>query len=500
MANPVLKVWRNGDREQHHLHPCQPYLFSERDSMKVTQEKLPASKIGLEIEVSPEMSKNAYEQVIREFSRSARIPGFRQGKVPRQVLVQRLGVGRIKAAAIEDLIQSSLEKAIEQEKIEVLGNFQLLSSFEDLLGQFQPGQPLTFSASVDVPPQVEVKDYVGLSLQAEEVKSPPEQVDNFLEERRKEQATLIPVEDRPSQLGDIAVVDYRGEFVSEGESVPIPGGEAEDFQVELLEERFIPGFIQGIVGMNIGDTREIVVNFPEDYASEELAGKEAKFQVELKDLKERELPELDDDFAQAVSEFQTLAELRESIASRYAKQAEDKTKSNKEAALLAELVNHVEVDLPETSIDREIDRMLQQTAIQLSNYGLDIKQLYTQENLPRLREQSRPEAIEKLKQSLGLKEIAQRESIEVSAEEINARLEEIKEQIPENADPQRVRDFLGEELLKEKATDWLLERAQIELVPEGTLSTPEGEEETPETSAPGEEEAVKTESETASES
>ncbi len=153
--------------------------------MKVTQEKLPSSQIGLEIEIPAELSQDSYEKMIREFSRSANIPGFRKGKVPRNVLLQRLGTTRIKAAAVESLIQSSLEKAIEQEKIEAIGNYQLRSSFDDLISKFEPGKSFTFSASVDVRPEVQVNDYKGLEVKAEEVLYNPEEVEKFLEEKRQ---------------------------------------------------------------------------------------------------------------------------------------------------------------------------------------------------------------------------------------------------------------------------------------------------------------------------
>lgn len=185
--------------------------------MKVTQEKLPKSQIGLEIEVPAETTQKVYEKVVQNLARSVNIPGFRRGKVPRQILLQRLGTQRIKEAALEDLVQDGLKQAIEQEAVEALGNYKLISTFDELIGQFQPGQPLTFSASVDVPPEVSLGEYGGLSIKAEETQPDPDSVDKFLEQRRAEQATLIPVESRPAQMGDVAVVDYTGRFPGEGE-------------------------------------------------------------------------------------------------------------------------------------------------------------------------------------------------------------------------------------------------------------------------------------------
>ncbi len=446
--------------------------------MKVTQEKLPASQVGLQIEITPEMSKQAYEQVIQEFTRSANIPGFRKGKVPRQVLIQRFGVLRLKAAALEELIDSSLKKAIEQEKIEALGNWQLRSSFEELITQFDPGSSLTFSASVDVQPTVALADYTGLSVQAEEVKPDPERVDQVLKQYQEQSATLIPVEGRNAQEKDIAVVDFRGALVSEdpeAEPEEFPGGQADDFQVELTEGKFIPGFIEGIVGMAVGETKDVRIEFPADYPQADLAGRPVVFTITLKELKERELPELDDDFAQEVSEFETLAALRESLETRFQKEAEDKTTANKEQAILDELVKLVQVDLPETLVDRELSYMINQTAVQLQNQGLDVRQLFTQDTIAMLKERSRPEAITRLQRTLALGEVAKQQEIKVEPEEVNTKVNEILADLGDSRDidPKRLATVVSEDLLKEKILAWLLEHSTVELVPEGTLAKPE---------------------------
>ncbi|MBD2356896.1 trigger factor [Tolypothrix sp. FACHB-123] len=450
--------------------------------MKVTQEKLPASQIGLEIEITPEITKQTYEQVIKNLASTANIPGFRKGKVPRQILLQRLGTTRIKAAALEELIQDGIEKAVKQEDIKAIGQPQLRSDFEELINNYQPGQPLTFSAAVDVEPEIELEKYTGLQAKAEEIKYDPARVDEVLDQERQKLGTLIPVEGRAAQIGDTAVLDFKGVLTkAEGEDesaepTPIPGGEASDFQVELYEDRFIPGFVSGIVGMNPGETKEISAQFPDPYANEELAGKPALFTVTLKELKEKELPELDDDFAQEVSDFDTLAELRASLEERYQKEAEQKTKTNQQEALLAELLKHVKVDLPATLIEQEVDAMLTQTAIRLSQQGLDVRKLFTQDIIPQLRARSRDEAIERLQRSLALREISKRESLQVTDAEIQARVTELLEQYPEEeVDEDRLLSVVENELATEKIVDWLLENSTVELVPEGSLSTPDEE-------------------------
>lgn len=456
--------------------------------MKVTQEKLPASQIGLEIEIAPEKTKATYEQVIKNLASTANIPGFRKGKVPRQILLQRMGVTRIKAAALEELIQDGIEEAVKQAEVQAIGQPTLRSSFEELINNYEPGKSLTFSAAVDVEPEIQIGEYTGLQIKAEEVKYDPERVNQVLESERQQMATLIPVEGRAAQLGDIAVVDFKGVLAkAEGEDEnadpqPIPGGEAKDFQVELQEDKFIPGFVTGLIGMNPGETKEISAQFPDPYVNEELAGKRAVFTVTLQEIKEKELPELNDDFAQEVSDHETLEQLRSSLEERFQKEVEDKTKSNKQEALLAELLKRVEIDLPETMIQQEVDAMLTQTAIRLSQQGLDVRKLFTQEVIPQLRERSRGEAIERIKRSLALQEIGKRESIATTPEEIDARAKELMEEYSErDVDQERLREVVENELLTEKIIDFLLERATVELVPEGSLSAVTTEAEVPET-------------------
>ena len=455
--------------------------------MKVTQEKLPGSQIGLEIEIPAQRSKQVYEKVVQDLARSANIPGFRKGKAPRQVLLQRMGQQRVKSAALEDLVKESVQEAMEQESIEALGQPQLRSSVEELTSQYQPGEPLTISAAVDVSPEVELgEEYKNLSIQAEETTQDPSQVDEHLEQRRAEQATIVPVENRPAQMGDTAVVDYEGKLTgAEGEPQPISGAQATDYELELQQGQFIEEIVEGIVGMKPGETKEIPVSFAEDYPREDLAGKDTTFTVTLKELKEKELPELDDEFAQEVSESETLAELRESLTTQFTESAEQETKSSIQQALTEELLKHAEIDLPETMIEQEVETILTQTAMQMSNYGMDVRQLFTKETIPQMKERSRPEAIQRLKQSLALTEVAKRESLEPTEEEIEAKTNEVKGQLSDqDYDPDRLQELVLDDLRKEKALEWLQEHAQVELVPKGSLdSESEETEETEQASA-----------------
>ncbi|GBF78850.1 trigger factor [Aphanothece sacrum] len=450
--------------------------------MKVTQEKLPDSQIGLKIEIPAETLKKAYEKTVNNLARTANIPGFRKGKVPRQILLQRLGKQYIKAATLEELIQETVKNVIKEESLEVLGNNYLLrSSFEELIGKFNTEEPLTFLAAVDVPPTVELGDYHTLSIKAEETVYNPQKLEDWLKERQEKQATLVPVEDRPLQMGDVAIVDYEGRFApAEGEelsSEPIPGVHGKDFRVDLEEGRFIAGMVEGMVGMNPEEIKDISLVFPDEYPQEDLAGQPVVFRITLKEIKEKELPELDDDFAEEVSKYETIAELRESLEKEFQEEAANATKKSTQDAIIAQLMELCTADIPDTMIQDQITQVLTQTAMQMEQMGIDLRQLFTQENLPKLRENARPEAFARLKQTLVIKEIAKVENIKIGESAIQERSQTVIEQLSgQQVDADKLRQLVYDDLLAEATLDWLQDKATVELVPEGTLKAAETEE------------------------
>jgi trigger factor len=435
--------------------------------MKVTQEKLEQSRIGLQIEVTGDQTTKYYEQAIKKLTTSANIPGFRKGKIPRQVILQRMGQAQIKAMALEALLEPAINDAIKQESVPAIGNYQISSSFDDLLLTFVPGQTLTFSATVDVPPSVTLGTYTGLAVKAEEITYDAAQVADFIEKQRDEKATIIPVVGRAAQLDDIAVVDYNGKLADGSE---ISGAQADDFDIELSEGKFITDLVNGIVGMSIGETRNVNVTFPADYAREDLAAQAAIFHVVLKDLKAKELPSLDDDFAKEASDFDTLVEYQESIATRFQEQAKKSTDQNIMNAIETALIDIAAVDLPETMLERETMNLLNQMANQFSQYGMDVNKLFTRETIPKMKENCRPDAVNNLKQQLAIAEIAEKEGIVVTDEAIVTRMSEILPQLAgQDIDENRLRSFITEDLQKEQTLAWLKDNAKVELVAEGSL-------------------------------
>ncbi len=435
--------------------------------MKVTQEKLDHSRIGLQIEVTGDQTTKYYEQAINNLTTKANIPGFRKGKIPRQVILQRMGQAQVKAMALEALLEPAINEAIKQEAVPAIGNYQITSNFDELLLQYVPGQVLTFGATVDVPPTVTLGTYTGLAVKAEEIVYDPAQVDDFIDRQRREKATIIPVVGRAAKIDDIAVVDYNGKLL---DGTEISGAQADDFDIELSEGKFIGDLVNGIVGMSVGETRDVNVVFPADYPREDLASQPALFHVVLKDLKEQELPTLDDDFAKEASDFDTLTEYRESIVTRFQEQAKKSTDQNIINAIETALIDVVEADLPETAIERETMNILNQMANQFSQYGMDVNKLFTRETIPKMKENCRTDAISNLKQQLAIVEIAQKEGIVISDEAIVAKMSEVLPQLAgENIDENRLKSYITEDLQKEQALEWLKDHANVELVPEGSL-------------------------------
>ncbi|QUY42899.1 trigger factor [Acaryochloris marina] len=464
-------------------------MSKTKELLKVTQEKLPGSQISLEIEISPEQSRQAYEQVITKFMRSANIPGFRKGKVPKQVILQRFGTDQLKASALEDLVQKNFEAAVKQEDIEALGNVQFRSSFDELAAQFEPGKSIVFAVSVDVPPEVTLKTYQDFKVTAEKIEYEAAKVDEVLEEHRSSNATLVPVEDRAAAANDVTLVDFESRFLpsesdadEEGET---PEGESvQDFQLELVKGKFIDDLIDGIIGMQIGETKDIAVTLPPEYFQDELAGRSAEFTVNLKDIKAKELPPLDDDFAQDVSEFATLAELRQFLEDQYQQEAQDSTDANVEAALLEALIEELDVDLPESMIDDELNVMIRETLSRLQSNGLDINKLVTKEMLGEMKERMRSDAIPRLKRTLALAEVAKAESIKIEADAIEQRCQEILKDLQgQEIDRDRLEAVVEDELLHKQVVSWLTEHSDVELV------EPKPEEDAEESAAKVEEDA-----------
>lgn len=443
------------------MTPAASASTGQASSLKVSTHARPGSRVALEVAIPGGRCQASYDAAVDKLSRSVKLPGFRKGKVPRSVLIQQLGPLKIRATALEDLVESVCRDALAQEEIAALGRPELQEGFEAVLDRFTPGSELVLTLEMDVEPSPTLKATKGLKAEAIPVAFDPARVEELLEQSRRQLAALVPVKGRPAAMGDVARVSFSGVFADSGE--PIEGGSSEGMEVELEEGRMIPGFVEGIVGMEVEATGEVTCSFPESYPQQEAAGRPATFTITLVDLKTRELPELDDAFAQQASDKATLAELRADLEARLKEDAERRHQANRQEALLEALVEQLEVELPETLIQQEMRNLVEQTASQIAQQGMDVKKVFTAEVVRSLMDTSRPEAEKRLRRSLALQALARAEKIEVPEAELAARAAEVRRELSDraNIDEERLRLAVGEDLLQEKLLSWLEANATI---------------------------------------
>ena len=434
---------------------------ADAPALRVSTSPRPGSRLAVELAVPGAQSLAAYESALAQLGRTVKLPGFRKGRVPRPVLLQQLGPLRVRATALEELVDSSFRTAARQEGIQPLSRPELSEGFETLLARFEPGSEISFTLELDVEPTPRLKATRGLSAEAEPVRFDPSQVEEQLEQARRQLATLVPVEGRAAASGDVAEVSFRGTFLDSGEE--IEGGSSEGLEVELEDGRMIPGFVEGILGMSPGESRTIRCRFPDSYPNDDAAGREAEFAITLIELKTRELPALDDAFAQQASDKQTLAELRSELEARLREEAERRHRSNRQSALLEALVEQLEVELPETLIQEEIRALIEQTASQIAQQGMDVRKLFTPDLVRSLRDSSRPEAEQRLRRNLALRALAAAEAISVEEEAVENRLREVRRGLSDSSriDPVRLRAAIEEDLLRDALLDWLEANSSI---------------------------------------
>ena len=430
-------------------------------ALNVTTESRPGSRLAVTVTLPGERTKAGYEDAITKLSRSVNLPGFRKGKVPRTVVVQQIGSLRIKATALENMVDAAWRDAIKQESLEPISQPDLTDGFEGLLESFQPGSDVSFTLEADIAPTPKLKSTKGLKAEFETVAYDASRVDAMIEDSRKQLATVVPVEGRAAEKGDIAVLGFKGTYSDDGSD--IDGGSADSMDVDLEHGRMIPGFIEGVIGMKAGETRTVDCQFPDDYPKEDARSRKAAFEIELKDLKTRELPELDDAFAKQASEQETLADLRKDLEQRLKDDAERRQTSNRRDALVAALVEQLEVELPEALIQQESRNLLEQTAAQFAQQGMDVKSLFTPELVRNLMQNSRPEAEERLRRSFALTALAEAENIAVDDKAVDDKVEEVKKDLSADAkiDPARLRQAVMDDLIQEQLMSWLEENSTL---------------------------------------
>jgi len=435
----------------------------KKEALIVKTTSLPQSRIALELEIPSETCKSCINETINSISRSAKIPGFRLGKIPKQVLIQRIGIAQLHASALEKIIDKSWNEALKIKSIEPLSEPELVDGFESLLKNFSPEKSLKVTLHTDVAPELKLKKSQGLKVEISKSKFDPKSIDEALEKSRNQFATIVPINNRPAKLGDIAVISFKGKYKDSKKE--IDGGSSESMDLELEKNKMIPGFVEGIVGMKIEDTKNLNLKFPEDYSHEESRGKDAIFEVHLKDLKEKELPELNDDFAKQSGNKESLEELKVDIEKQLKDNFEKTQKDIKIEALMDALSNELDAEIPKSMIDIEVRNNIEQTAQRFAQQGLDVKSTFTPELVKSLAESTRPQAEKNVQRSLALKALSEKENITVEQEEIDIKMKEYGDAISKSSkqiDLQKLTDIVRNDLLKEKLIIWLEENSEIQ--------------------------------------
>ncbi len=374
-------------------------------------EKAEKSTVKIEFSVEKSVFDTAVEKVYRKQVKKISVPGFRPGKAPRAMIEKMYGTGVFYEDAINDLIPENYEAALKEAGIEPVGQPEI-----DVVSIDENG--LVLSAIVPVKPECKIEGYKGIEVEKDTVEVTDEEIDKEINIVRERNSREIEVTDAAAEMGNVTKIDFEG-FV---DGVAFEGGKGEDYSLKLGSGSFIPGFEEQVAGHVIGEEFDVNVTFPEEYHAEELAGKPAVFKVTIKSIEKIELPELDDDFAKDVSEFDTFAEYREDMKAKIQKRHESAAEANLEESLLNVLIEKLEADIPEAMFVNETENFVRDYDNRLRQSGLDLQMYfkYSGLTLEALREQLRPQAEKQVKARLALETIAAVEAIEVTEEELEA--------------------------------------------------------------------------------
>ncbi|MCY9184758.1 trigger factor [Bacillus halotolerans] len=422
--------------------------------MSVKWEKQEGNEGVLTVEVDAETFKTALDDAFKKVVKQVSIPGFRKGKIPRGLFEQRFGVEALYQDALDILLPVEYPKAVEEAGIEPVDRPEID------VEKIEKGESLIFTAKVTVKPEVKLGEYKGLGVEKDDTAVTDEDVQNELKGLQERQAELVVKEEGAVEEGNTVVLDFEG-FV-DGEA--FEGGKAENYSLEVGSGSFIPGFEDQLVGLEAGAEKDIEVTFPEEYHAEDLAGKPAVFKVKIHEIKAKELPELDDEFAKDIDEeVETLAELTEKTKKRLEEAKENEADAKLREELVLKASENAEIDVPQAMIDTELDRMLKEFEQRLQMQGMNLE-LYTQfsgQDEAALKEQMKEDAAKRVKSNLTLEAIAKAENLEVTDEEVDAELSKMAEAY--NMPVENIKQAIGstdamkEDLKVRKAIDFLVE-------------------------------------------
>jgi len=456
--------------------------------MTANIEKLEDNKVKLNVEVPPEQVKEGIEAKVRELGKQVRIPGFRPGKAPRRMIENHVGRDYVYMEALQDGLPGWYSQAVIDSDIRPIDRPEI--DFDDPLDE---KEGFKFSATVEVRPSATLGEYKGLEVPKREVEVDESQVESQMEDLRGQFATLAAVEDRPAKEGDYVIIDFNGEKMTGGE---FPGGDAEDFMMEIGKGEMIPDFEQNLAGMNADERKQFGVTFPMDYQEESLRGQSALFRVHMKEIKERDLPELDDEFAKESSEFETLDELKGAMREQIQEGMNQQVEGEFRNSVLDAVAQNATVEVPHVMTHDKADEMVRSFERNIASQGITAEQYYqitgaTREDFV---EQVHPEAEDTVKKELVLDAIAEAEGIEADEDELNHELghvaEESERPVEEVIETMRENGtyaLLQEEMARSKALDFLAENAKAVPMPDEPEETEEDNESDDEVPGAGEE-------------
>ena len=425
--------------------------------MSLQVEKLEKNMVKLTIEASAEEFDAAIEKAYQKNKGKINIKGFRKGHAPRAIIEKMYGVGVFYEDAANFVIPTAYEKAAKESGLEIVSQPEI-----DVV-QIEKGKEFIFTATVAVKPEVTLGDYKGIEVEKQEIEVTEEEVNAELDRVREQNSRTINVEDRAVEDGDMTVIDFEG-FV---DGVAFEGGKGTDYPLTIGSHSFIDTFEEQLIGKKVGEEVEVNVTFPAEYHAENLAGKPAMFKVTVKEIKVKELPELNDDFAKDVSEFDTLAEYKEDVKKAIVDRKEKAAKTAKEDAIVNKIIENATMEIPDAMINAQVNQMANEFAQRIQAQGLSVEQYFqfTGMDSAKFLENLKPQAIKRIESRLVLEAIVKAENIEVSEEELNKEIEDMAAAYKMEAD--KIRQMIGAELdimkmdlAVQKAVDFVVEAAK----------------------------------------
>ena len=417
--------------------------------MSLQVEKMEKNMAKLTIEVAAEDLEKAMQNAYQKAKGRISIPGFRKGKAPRKMIEQMYGKGVFLEDAVNALIPEHYSKALAECELEIVSQPTI-----DIT-QAEPGKAFIFTAEVATKPEVTLGDYKGVEVPKTEITVTDEDVDAEIKKEQEKNSRTINVEDRGAQLQDVVTIDFEGSV----DGVPFDGGQATEYPLTLGSNTFIPGFEEQLVGAKVGDDVDVKVTFPEEYQAKELAGKEAIFKCAVKKIEAKELPELDDDFAKDVSEFDTLAEYKEHVKTNLVERKENEAKRAKEDAAVDKAIENAQMDIPEAMLMTQCRQMLDDFSRRMQSQGLSMDQYFqfTGMTADKMMEDMKPQALKRIQTRLVLEKVAEAENIQPTEEEVNEEISKMAEAYKMEAD--KLKELLGERELEQMKKDMAVQKA-----------------------------------------